>query len=51
MDRKGSYEVTVIKLPKEAKRNGCNYQKTVGFPGGSLVKNPLVNAGDVGDLG
>ena len=23
----------------------------MGFPGGSLVKNPLVNAGDAGDVG
>ena len=47
MDRKGSYEVTVIKLPKEAKRNGCNYQKTVGFLGDSDGKESTCNTGDL----
>ena len=26
------------------------YKKTMGFPGGSVVKNPPANAGDVGSI-
>ena len=47
MDRNGSYEVTVIKPPREAKRNGCNYQKTVGFLGDSDGKESTRNTGDL----
>ena len=50
MDRNGSYEVTVIKPPREAKRNGCNYQKTVGFLGDSDGKESTCNAGDLGSI-
>jgi len=27
------------------------YRLEMGFPGGSLVKNPPANAGDIGDAG
>ena len=47
-DGKGSYEVTVIKPPRAAKRNGSNYQKTVGFLGDSDGKESACNAGDPG---
>ena len=29
----------------------CTTQAVVGFPGGSVIKNLLANAGDAGDLG
>ena len=31
----------------------CIYTHTlpIGFPGGSVLKNPLANAGDAGDMG
>ena len=48
MDGKGSYEVTVIKPPRAAKRNGSNYQKTVGFLGDSDGKESACNTGDQG---
>ena len=47
MDGKGSYEVTVIKPPRAAKRNGSNYQKTVGFLGDSDGKESACNTGDL----
>ena len=28
-----------------------SYELLMGFPGGSMVKNPPANAGDTGDLG
>ena len=30
---------------------GRTFQHAVGFPGGSVVKNPPANAGDTGDVG
>ena len=31
--------------------NNCRPNKTLGFPGGVVVKNPPANAGDVRDEG
>ena len=28
----------------------CDFKRWLGFPGGSAVKNPLVNAGDAGSI-
>ena len=40
----------MIILPKAIKRLYAIPSKILGFPGGSVVKNPLANGGDVGPI-
>ena len=52
MDR-GAWRATVHEVTKCQTRLSDSHTHTawVGFPGGSVVKNPPVNAGDLKDLG
>ena len=39
----------LARLIKEKKKSGLKSIKLVGFPGGSVVKNPPARAGDAGE--
>ena len=40
-----------MKYYSAIKRNKALISATMGFPGGSVVKNPPANAGDTGEAG